>query len=160
MPSFDIVSEIEQHELTNAIDQASRELTTRFDFKGVAASYEFKDEKITLAAPSDFQVTQMQDILSSKLTKRNIDIRCLTYQKMETNLSQARLVADVKQGLETENAKKIIKFIKDKKFKVQASIQADQVRVTGKQRDDLQEVMAALKGEDFEVPLQFKNFRD
>lgn len=160
MPSFDIVSEIDEHELTNAIDQASREITSRFDFKGVDASFEYKEEKITLFAPSDFQIQQMQDILNNKLAKRNIDIRCLDYQKMETNLSQARLVALVKQGLETESSKKIIKFIKDNKYKVQASIQADQVRVTGKQRDDLQTVMSALKAEDFGFPLQYKNFRD
>jgi uncharacterized protein YajQ (UPF0234 family) len=160
MPSFDVVSEIDSHELTNAIDQANREVTTRFDFKGVDAKYDFKDDKITIMAPSDFQVKQMQDILSNKVSKRSIDVRCLDYQKIETNLSQARLVVNVKQGIETETAKKIIKFIKDKKFKVQAAIQSDQVRVTGKQRDDLQEVMAALRGEDFALPLQFKNFRD
>lgn len=160
MPSFDVVSEIDQHELANAIDQANREVDTRFDFKGVDAKYEFKDNKITLSAPSDFQVKQMQDILSNKIAKRNIDVRCLDYQKMETNLSQARMVVNVKEGIETETAKKIIKFIKDKKFKVQAAIQSEQVRVTGKQRDDLQDVIAALKGEDFSLPLQFKNFRD
>ncbi|NNM58847.1 MAG: YajQ family cyclic di-GMP-binding protein [Legionellales bacterium] len=160
MPTFDIVSEIDQHELNNAVDQANREITSRFDFKGVEASFEYKDEKITLVAPSDFQVQQMQDILNSKLAKRNIDIRCLDYQKMETNLSQARIVALVKQGLETESAKKIIKFIKDNKYKVQTSIQADQVRVIGKQRDDLQTVISALKAEDLGVPLQYKNFRD
>lgn len=160
MPSFDVVSEIDSHELTNAIDQANREVGTRFDFKGVDASYEFSDDKITIKAPSDFQVKQMQDILSNKVSKRSLDVRCLDYQKIETNLSQARMVVNVKQGIETEIAKKIIKFIKDKKFKVQAAIQSDQVRITGKQRDDLQEVISALKGEDFDLPLQFKNFRD
>ncbi len=160
MPSFDIVSEIDQHELANAIDQANREITTRFDFKGVDATYEYKDDKITIMAPSDFQVKQMQDILSNKFSKRNLDVRALDYQKIETNLSQARQVVNVKQGIAQETAKKIIKYIKDEKFKVQAAIQADQVRVTGKQRDDLQTVMAALKDQDFSLPLQFKNFRD
>jgi uncharacterized protein YajQ (UPF0234 family) len=160
MPSFDIVSEIDQHELTNAIDQANREITTRFDFKGVDAKYEYKDEKITLIAPSDFQVKQMQDILANKIAKRNLDVRALDYQKIETNLSQARQVVQVKQGISQETAKKIIKHIKDAKFKVQAAIQADQIRVTGKQRDDLQMVMSALKEEDFSLPLQFTNFRD
>ena len=160
MPSFDIVSDIEQHELSNALDQASRELTTRFDFKGIDAQYVLKDKTLTLTAPSDFQVQQMQDILNTKLAKRNIDIRCLAYQKIEVHLHQARLVADVKEGIETPVAKEIIKFIKDKKFKVQASIQSEQVRVTGKQRDDLQAVMTALKQEDFKVPLQYTNFRD
>lgn len=160
MPSFDIVSEIDQHELTNAIDQANREITTRFDFKGVDATFEFKDDKITLTAPSDFQVKQMQDILANKLAKRDIDLRSLEYQKMDTNLHQAKQVVDVKQGIATEIAKKIIKFIKDQKFKVQAAIQSDQVRVTGKKRDDLQDVIAALNAEDFNLPLQYKNFRD
>lgn len=160
MPTFDIVSEIEQHELSNAIDQANREISTRFDFKGVDAKYEYKDEKITLIAPSDFQVKQMQDILNNKVSKRNLDVRSLDYQKIETNLSQARQVVNIKQGIETETAKKIIKFIKDNKFKVQAAIQSDQVRITGKQRDELQEVITALKAEDFQLPLQYKNFRD
>jgi hypothetical protein len=160
MPSFDIVSEIDQHELTNAIDQANREVTTRFDFKGVDATFEFKDNKIIMTAPSDFQVKQMHDILANKLAKRDIDLRSLEYQKMETNLHQAKQVVDVKQGIAVETAKKIIKYIKDQKFKVQAAIQSDQVRVTGKKRDDLQDVIAALKAEDFNLPLQYTNFRD
>ena len=160
MPSFDIESKVDQHELNNAIDQANRELLTRFDFKGIDAKFEFADNKITLSAPEEFQTSQMKDILDSKLTKRGIDIQALDAQPIDKNLAQAKLMLHVKQGLEQPNAKKIVKFIKDSKAKVQASIQGEQIRITGKKRDDLQNVIAALKEEKFGVPLQFDNFRD
>lgn len=160
MPSFDIESKVDSHELQNAIDNANRELTTRFDFKGVDAKFEFSDNKVTLIAPEEFQVSQMRDILDNKLIKRGIDISALEAEPVDKNLAQAKLVLSVKQGLDPKNAKTIVKFIKDNKFKVQASIQGEQIRVTGKKRDDLQTVMAALKDDTFGQPLQFGNFRD
>ena len=160
MPSFDIESKVDQHELNNAIDQANRELLTRFDFKGIEAKFEFSDNKITLNAPEEFQTSQMKDILDSKLTKRGIDIQALDAQPIDKNISQAKLVLNVKQGLDQPSAKKIVKFIKDSKAKVQASIQDEKIRITSKKRDDLQNVMASLKEEKFGVPLQFDNFRD
>lgn len=160
MPSFDIESKVDNHEITNAVDQANRELTTRFDFKGIEAKFEFSDNKIALTAPEEFQTQQMQDILHSKMTKRGIDIQSLEPKPVDKNLAQAKLELSIKQGIDQPTAKKIVKFIKDKKYKVQASIQGEQVRVTGKKRDDLQTVIAALKEENFNLPLQFDNFRD
>lgn len=160
MPSFDVVSEVDSHELTNAVDQANRELSTRFDFKGINAKFTLKENDITLSAPSDFQVKQMDEILRKKLPSRGIDVRSLDYKEVTTNLAEAKQVVTVKQGIEQEAAKKIIKAIKDGGFKVQASIQKDQIRVTGKKRDDLQEVIAFLKESEFNLPLQFTNFRD
>lgn len=160
MPSFDIVCEVDQHEVANAVDQANRELTTRFDFKGIDASFELKDNEITARAPSDFQVQQMQDILKSKMTKRDIDVKALDYQDINAQLHQATQVIQVKQGIDQPTAKKIVKLIKDQKMKVQASVQGDQVRVTGKKRDDLQAAIAMLKEQDLDLPLQFQNFRD
>lgn len=160
MPSFDIVSKVDEHELTNAVDQANREVTTRFDFKGTNASYEYKNDVITLIAPSDFQLKQMAEILYTKLAKRNLDARILDFQDPAISLHQARQEIKVKQGIETTLAKKIVKIIKEKHNKVQSSIQGDQVRVTGKKRDDLQEVITFLRAEKLELPLQFDNFRD
>ncbi len=160
MPSFDVVSEVDSHELTNAVDQANRELTGRFDFKGVNAKFTLKENDITLSAPSDFQVKQMDEILRKRLPARGIDVRSLDYKEINTNLAEAKQVIAVKQGIEQEAAKKIIKAIKDQKFKAQGSIQKDQIRVTGKSRDDLQEVIAFLKKSEFDIPLQFTNFRD
>ena len=160
MPSFDIESKVDQHELTNAVDQANRELQNRFDFKGVTAKFEFADNKITITAPEEFQITQMKDILDNKLTKRGIDIQALAAQPIDKNLAQAKLILDVKQGLEQASAKKIVKFIKESKTKVQASIQGEHIRVTGKKRDDLQNVISLLNAESFGLPLQFENFRD
>jgi len=160
MPSFDIVSKVDNHELTNAVDQANREVTNRFDFKGSNASFALTEENITLKAPSDFQLTQMLDILNAKLSKRGIDVRVLECKDPEVSLHEARQVVIVKQGIEKEMGKKIIKLIKDQKFKVQAQIQEDQVRVTGKKRDDLQEVIAHLRESKLDLPLQFENFRD
>ncbi|KLD78429.1 YajQ family cyclic di-GMP-binding protein [Xanthomonas hyacinthi] len=160
MPSFDVVSEIDKHELTNAIDQANRELSTRFDFKGVEARFELDDQVINQAAPSDFQVKQMTDILRARLIARGIDVRCLEFGDVETNLAGARQKVTVKQGIEQKLAKKIVAAIKDAKLKVEAQINGDKLRISGKKRDDLQDVMALLKKSDFELPLQFENFRD
>ena len=160
MPSFDIVSEVDTHELTNAVDQASRELTTRFDFKGVDAKFELDDQVISQSAPSDFQLQQMTDILRGRLVARGIDARCLEFGDIETNLAGARQKITVKQGIERELAKKIQSTLKDAKLKVDSQINGEKLRVNGKKRDDLQTAMALLKGAEFEQPLQFDNFRD
>ena len=160
MPSFDIVSEVDTHELTNAVDQASRELTTRFDFKGVDAKFELEDQVISQSAPSDFQLQQMTDILRGRLVARGIDARCLEFGDIETNLAGARQKITVKQGIERELAKKIQSTLKDAKLKVDSQINGEKLRVNGKKRDDLQAAMALLKGAEFEQPLQFDNFRD
>ncbi len=160
MPSFDIVSEVDQHEVTNAVDQANREVGTRFDFKGVGAKYEQNGFVVTLVAEVEFQVQQMLDILRSKLVKRDIDVACMECADVVQSGMQARMEVTLRQGIETLLAKKIVKMIKDKKMKVQAAIQGDKVRVTGKKRDDLQQVMAMLREADLEMPLQFNNFRD
>lgn len=160
MPSFDIVSEVDTHELTNAVDQANRELSTRFDFKGVEASFERNENIISQSAPSEFQLQQMTDILRARLAARKIDARCLEFDDVETNLAGARQKVTVRQGIERELAKKIQGAIKDAKLKVDSQINGDKLRVTGKKRDDLQAVMALLRGKEFELPLQFDNFRD
>ncbi|MGY0558593.1 MULTISPECIES: YajQ family cyclic di-GMP-binding protein [unclassified Lysobacter] len=160
MPSFDIISEVDSHELTNAVDQASRELTTRFDFKGVDASFSLDDEVVSLTAPSEFQLQQMTDILRARLIARGIDARCLEFGDVETNLAAARQKVTVKQGIERELAKKIQATLKDAKLKVDSQINGEKLRVNGKKRDDLQAAMALLKGTEFERPLQFDNFRD
>lgn len=161
MPSFDIVSNTEQHEITNAVDQTNREVSTRFDFKGTNARVELSKDKLTIIAPTDFQLKQVDEILRNKMTKRQIDIRVLKYEDMNTNLSEAKQVIEIKQGLDVENAKKIVKLIKDAGLKVQAAIQGDEVRVTGKKRDDLQDAIAMLRQQStVELPLQFTNFRE
>lgn len=160
MPSFDVVSEADLQEVRNAVDQADREVGQRFDFKGSNARFELKESEITLRAQSDFQLGQMMDILHAKLVKRGIDIAALEKKPPVLNLNDARQLVVVRQGIETDRAKKILKAIKDAKLKVQAQIQGEQLRVTGKKRDDLQEVIALLKGQDFGLPLQYTNFRD
>lgn len=160
MPSFDIVSMIDNHEIMNAIDQANREVSTRFDFKDTGARLELNKDKITLIAPTDFQLKQVDDIFRNKLAKRQVDIRALHYQPPEVNLNEAKQTIEVKQGIDQDNAKKIVKIIKDTQIKVQAAIQGDQIRVTGKKRDDLQAVIAALREAKINIPLQFMNFRD
>ncbi|MEN1925647.1 YajQ family cyclic di-GMP-binding protein [Luteimonas sp. MJ293] len=160
MPSFDIVSEVDSHELTNAVDQANRELSNRFDFKNVDATFELEDETITLSAPSDFQLQQMSDILRARLAARSIDVRCLEMGEVETNLARARQKVSVKQGIGRELAKKIQTTMKTAKLKVDSQINGDKLRVNGKKRDDLQAAIALLRGEEFELPLQFENFRD
>ena len=160
MPSFDIVSEVNTHELTNAVDQASRELTTRFDFKGVDAKFSLDDNVISQSAPSDFQLKQMTDILRARLIARSIDARCLEFGDVESNLAGARQKVTVKQGIERELAKKIQNVMKEAKLKVDSQINGDKLRVNGKKRDDLQAAMALLRGQEFGLPLQFDNFRD
>ncbi len=160
MPSFDVVSEINKHELTNALDTANRELGTRFDFKGSDAKFEVDGFVITQHAPSDFQLKQMLDILRARLIARGIDIRCMEVGDVETNLAEARQKVTIKQGIEQKLAKKIVGIIKDAKLKVEAQINGEKLRVSAKKRDDLQEVMALLKKSDIELPLQFENFRD
>lgn len=160
MPSFDIVSEIDLHELSNAVDQANREIDSRFDFKGSGSKYVLEKEHVMLTAENDFQIKQMQEILYAKLAKRNLDVRSIKWEDIEKNLSEARQKATLCQGIEKDDAKKLTKTIKEISSKVQASIQGEQVRVTGKKRDDLQEVMQKLRETDLEIPLQFNNFRD
>lgn len=160
MPSFDVISEVDKHELTNAVDQANRELSTRFDFKGVDARFELDDSVITQTAPSDFQLKQMLEILRGRLTARKIDVRCLEVADAEVNLASAKQKVTVKQGIEQPLAKKIIAEIKAAKLKVETQINGDKLRISGKKRDDLQLAMALLRKSDVELPLQFDNFRD
>ncbi len=160
MPSFDVVSEVDLHEVNNAIDQANREVSTRFDFKGVDAKYTLEESKVTLTAEMDFQCQQMLDILKNKLVKREIDVACLEIGNVIMSGKQAKQIVTLRQGIETTLAKKLIKLIKDAKLKVQTAIQGEKVRVTGKKRDDLQEVIALLREADIDLPLQFDNFRD
>lgn len=160
MPSFDIVSKLDEHELTNAVDQANRELTKRFDFKGTQAQFELADAVVTLRADAEFRLKQMQDILMQRLAARGIDVRCAEIADPEVNLATARQKVTLKQGIEQALAKKIIKLIKDSGSKVQTQIQGDQLRVIGKKRDELQETIAILRASDLEMPLQYENFRD
>ena len=160
MPSFDIVSEIDLHEVTNAVDQASREVSQRFDFKGTNAKFELKEAVINLSAPADFQLKQMLEILKLKLAKRGIDVACLKIDEPVVTGQTAKQVVTLREGIETELGKKIQRQIKDSKLKVQAALQDKQVRVTGKKRDDLQLAMALLRKTELAVPLQFENFRD
>ncbi len=160
MPSFDVVSEIDMHELTNAVDQASRELGTRYDFRGVEAEYELKDNVITMKADAEMQIDQMLDLLRNRMAKRKIDISCLKVEELERVGKRASKKLIVQQGVETEIARKIVKHVKELKMKVQIAIQGDELRVTGAKRDDLQQVIANLRQQSFGTPLQFKNFRD
>jgi len=160
MPSFDIVSEVNMHEVTNAVDQANREVSTRFDFKGTDARFELSENEIMLHGESEFHIKQMLDVLYGKMTKRSIDLKSLELGVLEEAGKNTRQKLTVKQGVETDMAKKIVKLIKEKKMKVQAAIQGAQVRVTGKKRDDLQEVIAMLKEADLNIPLQFNNYRE
>lgn len=160
MPSFDVVSKSDQHEVANAVDQTNREIGTRFDFRGTDARVELSKNTITLVAPTDFQLKQVDEILRNKLAKRNVDIRALTYKDPEVKINEAQQIVEVRQGIDTEMAKKIVKLIKEANLKVQAAIQGEQVRVTGKKRDDLQEVIAMLRQAKLNLPLQFENFRD
>ncbi|MEL6948516.1 MAG: YajQ family cyclic di-GMP-binding protein [Pseudomonadota bacterium] len=160
MPSFDVVSEVDLHELANAVDQANREVTNRFDFKGTGAEFALDESSISLKAQVEFQLQQMLDILRQKLAKRGIDIAALEVKDPVTSGSEARQTVLVRQGIDAALAKKLVKTIKDAKLKVQAQIQGEQVRVTGKKRDDLQSVIALLREADVDLPLQFNNFRD
>lgn len=162
MPTFDIVSEIDRHELTNAVDQANRELSQRFDFKDSGAVFELNEKELTvqMKAQVDFQLQQMLDILRNKLAKRSIDVSCMDIKDPVTNLAEARQDVLLRHGVDQDCGKKIVKLIKESKLKVQGSIQGEKVRVTGKQRDDLQEAITLLKKQEFDRPLQFENFRD
>lgn len=160
MPSFDVVSEVDMQEVTNAVDQANREVRTRFDFKGTDSSFSREDAAITLKSESDFQLRQMLDIVQAKLNKRGIDIACLSIAEAELVGTEARQVVTIRQGLETDLSRRIVKMIKDSKTKVQGAIQGDKVRVTGKKRDDLQQIIANLREAKFDMPLQYINFRD
>ena len=160
MPSFDVVSEVDMHEATNAVDQANREVGNRFDFKGTDSRYVLEDAQITLYSQSDFQLGQMLDILQTKLSKRGIDIACLKIEDPEISGKTARQRVTLRQGLDQDTARGITRRIKDSKLKVQASIQGDKLRVTGKKRDDLQAVIALLRASPVDLPLQYINFRD
>jgi len=160
MPSFDTVSELNSHEVANAVDQANRELGQRFDFKDTGAVYELQEFTVTLKAQVDFQLKQMLDILKIRLGKRGIDIACLEVKDAKTNLASAQQEVLLKQGIDAETGKKLAKLIKESKLKVQGSLQGDKLRVTGKSRDDLQAAMQLLRASKVEVPLQFNNFRD
>ena len=160
MPSFDVVSELNMHELTNAVDQANREVTTRYDFKGTDSKFDFTENLITMHSASDFQLKQMFDILQTKMVSRGVDLKFLEKGKVMESGKGARQELTVKQGIESEMAKKIVKMIKDTKIKVQAAIQGEKIRVTGKKRDDLQQVISMLKGANLDIPLQYENYRD
>ena len=160
MPSFDIVSEVDSHELANAVDQASREITTRFDLKGTAAKLEQDENNVKITADGAFQARQVVDLLRTKLVKRNIDINSMEIGDVQPSGKLVHQVITIREGIEQAIAKKIVKMIKDAKLKVQTSIQGEKLRVTGKKRDDLQSAMALLKASSLEWPLQFNNFRD
>lgn len=160
MPSFDVVSEVDKHVLTNAVDQAHRLITNRYDFKGVDANFERKEYEVTMIADAEFQLEQMLDVLKGALHKNGIDIACLEVRDVKTSGKQVKQEILVRTGLESELSKKVVRLIKDGKLKVQAQIQGDQVRITGKKRDDLQEAIALLRASDIELPLQYTNFRD
>lgn len=160
MPSFDVVSEVDHHELKNAVDQANREVATRFDFKGSDSQFELTDLVITMKTESEFQLQQMYDILCNKMVKRGIDIVCLEKSEADIQARTATQTVKVNEGIDSDTAKKLVKLIKQSKTKVQAAIQGEQLRVTGKNRDDLQAAIALLKDSNAEIPLQFKNFRD
>lgn len=160
MPSFDVVCELDHHEVSNAVDQANREVTTRFDFKDSGASYVLDKKTIKMKAAADFQLKQMLEVLRAKLTKRGVDLAHLEVADPVVQHKTAEQLITLKEGLSGDVAKKIVKLIKEQKFKVQSSIQGDQVRVVGKKRDDLQAVIAFLRDQSVELPLNYQNFRD
>lgn len=160
MPSFDVVSELDMHEITNAVDQANREVANRFDFKGTNSRFERVEHTITVVTQSDFQLKQMLEMLQMRLTKRGVDIACLDKQEPVVSGQEARQTVTLREGIDSDLARKLVKLIKERKLKVQAAIQGDKVRVTGKKRDDLQTVIGVLKEADVDMPLQYVNFRD
>jgi len=160
MPSFDVVSDFDAHEASNAVDQANREVTTRFDFKGTGSKFELDDQVIQMTSQSDFQLQQMLDILRQKIAKRGIDVGCMKPEAVEITGSEARQKVILRKGIETPLARELVKKIKSSKIKVQSAIQGDKLRVSGKKRDDLQAVIALLKEADVDLPLQYENFRD
>ncbi len=160
MPSFDVVSDFDAHEASNGVDQANREVGTRFDFKGTGSKFDLDGQVIALTTQSDFQLQQMRDILRQKLAKRGIDIGCLDEQDPEFSGNEARQKIILRRGIDTDLARKLVKMVKGSKLKVQAAIQGDKLRISGKKRDDLQAVIALLKEADIDLPLQYENFRD
>jgi len=161
MPSFDVVSEVDMHELNNAIDQANREVGTRFDFKGIDAKFSLSENSdIVVAAEVDFQIQQMLEILRAKLVKRNVDIKSLQEGEIQTAGQKATMLVKVQQGIETELARKIVKMVKESKIKVQTAIQGHKLRVPGKNREDVHKTIDLLKEASLDIPLQFDNFRD
>jgi len=160
MPSFDVVSDFDAHEANNGVDQASREVNTRFDFKGTGSKFVLDQQVIALTTQSDFQLKQMLDILRMKLAKRGIDIACLDEKEPEFSGNEARQQVIMRKGIDTDLARKLVKIVKGSKLKVQAAIQGDKLRISGKKRDDLQAAIALLKDADVDLPLQYENFRD
>ena len=160
MPSFDAVSELNAHEVANAVDQANRELAQRFDFKDTGARFELKDFTVTLHAQVEFQLKQMLEIVKLRLSKRGIDLACLEVKEPQTTLSAAHQELVLRHGIDAETGRKLMRIVKDSKLKVQASLQGEKVRVSGRQRDDLQAAIALLRGAKLDRPLQFNNFRD
>jgi uncharacterized protein YajQ (UPF0234 family) len=160
MPSFDVVSELNAHEVANAVDQANRELGQRFDFKDTGAVFELEEFTVRMRAQVEFQLKQMLEILKLRLAKRGIDLNCLELKDPVTNLASAQQEVVLQQGIDQELGKKLMRLIKDSKLKVQASLQGDKVRVTGKSRDELQSAIQLLRASKVEMPLQFNNFRD
>ncbi len=160
MPSFDVVSEIDSHELTNAVDQANRELSQRFDFRDSGAVYELEERVVKLKAKNEPQLKQMADILRLKVAKRGIDVSCMEFKDVEKNLAEARQDIVMRHGIDADCARKIVRLIKDSKMKVQAGIHGEKLRITGKKRDDLQDAIALLRKAEVDRPLQYENFRE
>ena len=160
MPSFDVVSQVDLNEVSNAVNQATRELDNRFDFKGTNAKFELDDSAVTVRAPNEFQVNQMYDILTARLASRKINVGCLEREATQQNVSDAWQIVRVRQGIDTDLARQLVKLVKQAKMKVQVAIQGDQLRVSGNKKDVLQKVMELIKEQDVSLPLQFVNFRD
>jgi hypothetical protein len=160
MPSFDVVSDFDAHEASNAVDQANREVTTRFDFKGTGSTFTLEDQIVTMKSETDFQLQQMLDILRQKMSKRSIDIACMQVEEPELTGREARQKIILRKGIDTPLARSLVKKIKGTKIKVQSAIQGDKLRISGKKRDDLQAIISLLKEEDVDLPLQYENFRD
>ena len=160
MPSFDVVSQVDLNEVSNAVNQATRELDNRFDFKGTNAKFELDDGAVTVRAPNEFQVNQMYDILTARLASRKINVGCLEREATQQNVSDAWQIVRVRQGIDTDLAKQLVKLVKQAKMKVQVAIQGDQLRVSGNKKDALQKVIELIKEQDVSLPLQFVNFRD
>lgn len=160
MPSFDIVSEVDMHEVANAVDQTNREVGNRFDFKGTDSRVEQSEDILTLYSESEFQIRQILDILHQKMARRGVDIASLEQGEIESRGNRATLAITVRQGIDQDTARQLIKLIKSSKLKVQGSIQGDKVRVTGKKRDDLQSTISTLRDAGLDLPLQYINFRD
>ena len=160
MPSFDVVSQVDLNEVSNAVNQATRELDNRFDFKGTNAKFELVDSSVTLRAPNEFQINQMYDILTSRFASRKINVGCLERESTQQNVSDAWQIVQVRQGIETDLARQLVKVVKQAKLKVQVAIQGDQLRVSGNKKDVLQKTIELIKEQNIGLPLQFVNFRD